>query len=343
MIGRREPEWPRLAHDPAPSGPYPRPGVTPGAVTPRDLSGGPLFPAVRDHPPRLVVVIGNPAAGASGPSVIRSAAAFLRRHARRVEMGLTHARGDAEALCREAVSAGADLVVAAGGDGTINEVVNGLAGSPAALGVIPLGTANVLALETGIPTDPEAACRLVLAGRPRAIHLGMAGSRRFLLMAGAGFDAEVVYSMTASWKRTMGKSAYFLAGFWHLLARRGARLTVSAEAIGTLSATGVIIGKARFYGGRFSVTPGARLEEPRLEACVFLRGGRAGRARTAWRVLRGTHGPHRDVVLFKTDRLRVTSTERVHVHADGDLIGALPLDFRVAPETLRIILPARDR
>ncbi len=300
------------------------------------------LPAIRERPPRLVVVIGNPAAGSSGRSVIRSTAAFLRRYARRVEMGMTHARGDAEALCREAVAAGADLVVAAGGDGTINEIVNGLAGTPVTLGVIPLGTANVLALETGIPLDPEAACRLVLSGRPRALHLGLAGSRRFLLMAGAGFDAEVVYSTTLAWKKAMGKSAYVLAGFWHLLSQSGPRITVSSAATGTLQATGIIIGKARLYGGRFSVTPGARLQEPLLEACVFLRRGRAGRAHAAWRVLRGTHGAHRDVVIFKTDRLRVSSPDRVHVHADGDLIGTLPLDFRVAPETLRVILPGPE-
>jgi len=315
-------------------------GDVPATDHPRTFAPpGRTLPAIRDHPPRLVVVIGNPAAGSSGRSVIRSTAAFLRRYARRVEMGMTHARGDAEALCREAVAAGADLVVAAGGDGTINEIVNGLAGTPVALGVIPLGTANVLALETGIPLDPEAACRLVLGGRPRSLHLGLAGSQRFLLMAGAGFDAEVVYGTSAAWKKTMGKSAYVLAGFWHLLSQNGPRITVTAEAVGTLHATGIIIGKARLYGGRFSVTPGARLQEPLLEACVFLRRGRTGRAHAAWRVLRGTHGAHRDVVIFKTDRLRVSSPERVHVHADSDLIGTLPLEFRVAPETLRVILP----
>ncbi|MGH9750987.1 MAG: diacylglycerol/lipid kinase family protein [Candidatus Polarisedimenticolia bacterium] len=295
--------------------------------------------SLRERRPGLVVVIGNPAAGASGRRVIRSATSFLRRYARRVEMGMTRARGDAEALCREAVAAGAEVVVAAGGDGTINEVVNGLAGTGATLGILPLGTANVLALETGVPLDPEAACRLILTGRPARIHLGMAGARRFLLMAGAGFDAEVVYGTADAWKRKMGKAAYVLAGFWTLIARPGPRITVTADGAGPLQATGVILGKARLYGGRFSVTPGARLDEPLLQACVFLGRGRVRRTRAALRVVRGTHAATRDVAIFKTDRLYVDSPERVHVHADGDLVGTLPMEFRVAPESLRVILP----
>jgi YegS/Rv2252/BmrU family lipid kinase len=286
-----------------------------------------------------VAVIGNPAAGAAGRTAIRDATAFLRRHARRVDLGMTRARGDAESLARAAVAAGAEIVVAAGGDGTINEVVNGLAGTGVTLGVLPLGTANVLALETGVPLEPAAACRLIVSGSPRTIHLGMAGRRRFLLMAGAGFDAEVVYSTAEAWKKKMGRAAYVLAGFWTLLARSGPALTVTAPEIGTLGAAGVILGKARLYGGRFSVTPGARLHEPLLQACVFLGRGRVRRARSAWRVARGTHGESQDVVLFKSDRIDVASDERVHVHADGDLVGTLPMTFRVAPETLRVILP----
>jgi YegS/Rv2252/BmrU family lipid kinase len=303
------------------------------------VTSPPSSVALRERPPRLVVVIGNPAAGSSGRSIIRSAAGLLRRHARRVEIGMTRARGEAERLCREAVASGADLVVAAGGDGTINEVVNGLAGSGATLGVVPLGTANVLALETGIPLDPEAACRLILTGRPRAVHPGLAGDRRFLLMAGAGFDAEVVYRTADAWKRTIGKGAYILAGFWTLLSSRGPDLEVIADGQPPLRGSGIIIGKARFYGGRYSVTPGARLHEPLLEVCLFLGRGRLRRAGYAWGVTRGTHTGYRDVRLFKTARLYVASAGRTHVHADGDLFGTLPMEFRVAPETLNIILP----
>jgi YegS/Rv2252/BmrU family lipid kinase len=232
------------------------------------------------------------------------------------------------------------MVVAAGGDGTINEVVNGLAGTGVTLGLLPLGTANVLALETGVPLDPEAACRLILSGRPARIHLGMAGTRRFLLMAGAGFDAEVVYGTAESWKRKMGKAAYVLAGFWTLISRPGPRIAVTPAGGAPLAATGVIIGKARLYGGRFSVTPGARLDEPLLQACVFLGRGRVRRTRAALGVVCGTHAATRDVVIFKTERLHVESDERVHVHADGDLVGTLPMEFAVAPETLNVILPA---
>jgi YegS/Rv2252/BmrU family lipid kinase len=290
-------------------------------------------------PRRLAVVIGNPAAGASGSSIIRSAAAFLRRRARRVEVGITRARGDAEALCREAVGEGADMVVAAGGDGTINEVVNGMAGSSAALGVVPLGTANVLALETGIPTDPERACRLLLEGRPRPVHLGLAGSRHFVLMAGAGFDSLVIYSTSGAAKKRLGKGAYIAAGLRSLLTARVPILAVTIPGAEPVTGTGIVIGNGRLYGGRFSVTPGARLDEPRLEVCLFKGRRRIDWAGYAWGVLRGRHGLYDGVSLFKTDRLRVSSEEKVHVQADGDLVGTLPMDFAVAPYTLNLILP----
>jgi YegS/Rv2252/BmrU family lipid kinase len=291
----------------------------------------------------MVVVIGNPSAGACGESVIRSVAAFLRRYARRVEVGVTRARGDAEALCREAVRAGSDLVVAAGGDGTINEVVNGLAGSDATLGIVPLGTANVLALETGIPTDPERACRLLLHGRPRALSLGLAGRRHFVLMAGAGFDGLVVYSIAKAAKKRPGKGAYVAAGLRALLTARVPLLSVTAPGMPDLTGTGIVVGNGRLYGGTFSVTPGARLEEPRLQVCLFKSRRRIDWAGYAWGVLRGRHHLYGNVSLFKTERVRVTSEEKVYVQADGDLLGTLPMDFSVAPYRLNVVLPADSK
>jgi diacylglycerol kinase family enzyme len=208
-----------------------------------------------------------------------------------------------------------------------------------ALGVVPLGTANVLALETGIPTDPESACRLLLNGRPRPVHLGLAGSRHFVLMAGAGFDSLVIYSTTRTAKRRLGKGAYIAAGLRSLLTARVPILGVTIPGMAPLTGTGIVIGNGRLYGGRFSVTPGARLDEPRLEVCLFKGRRRIDWAGYAWGVLRGRHSLYDGVSLFKTDRLRVSSEERVHVQADGDLVGTLPMDFSVAPYTLNLILP----
>jgi diacylglycerol kinase family enzyme len=288
-----------------------------------EFGGGP--PGLTRDTRKMVVVIGNPAAGASGRSVIRSAAAYLRRYVRRVEVGITRARGDAETLCREAVRAGAGMVVAAGGDGTINEVVNGLGSSGVTLGVIPLGTANVLAHETGIPTDPERACRLLLSGRPRAVHLGMAGARHFVLMAGAGFDAMVIYCITESLKKRPGKSAHIAAGLRSLIWARAPILTVTAPGMLPMTGTGIVVRKGRL--------------EPRLEVRLFKGRGRIDWAGYAWGVLRGRHSLYDGVTLFETDRIQVTSEEKVHVHGDGDLFGTLPVNFSVAPYTLNVVLP----
>ncbi len=288
---------------------------------------------------RLVVIIVNPVAGRSRPGVIDGAAAFLRPRAVRVEVCITGARGDAEILSRRAVEAGADLVVAAGGDGTINEVANGLTGSTTTLGIIPLGTANVLALETGIPTDPERACRLLIEGTPRMVHPGLIGTRRFLLMAGAGLDAEAIYRTSLSWKERIGKGAYVASGLRALVAGHRPELSVSAAGVPPVRGSGVIVGRSRLYGGRLSVTPGASLREPLLQVCVFRGRGRLDMIRYAWGVIRGVHPTYRDVALFKADRVAIASDERVHVHADGDVVGVLPVDICVAPDALRVVLP----
>ncbi len=292
-----------------------------------EIGGGP--PGLARDTRKMVVVIGNPAAGSSGPSVIRSVAACLRRYVRRVEVGMTRARGDAESLCREAVRAGAGMVVAAGGDGTINEVVNGLSSSGVPLGVIPLGTVNVLAHENGIPTDPERACRLLLSGRPHAVHLGMAGARHFVLTAGAGFDAMAIQCASGSPQRRPGTSAHIAVGLRSLIWTRTPILTVTGPGMPPMTGTGIVIRPRRL--------------EPRLEIRLFKGNRRIDRAGYAGGVLPGRHSLYDAETLFEADRIQVTSEEKVHVHGDGDHFGVLPMDFSVAPYTLNIILPEARR
>jgi len=292
-----------------------------------EFGGGP--PGLTRDTRKMVVVIGNPAAGASGRSVIRSAAAYLRRYVRRVEVGITRARGDAETLCREAIRAGAGMVVAAGGDGTINEVVNGLGSSGVPLGVIPLGTANVLAHETGIPTDPERACRLLLSGRPRAVHLGMAGARHFVLMAGAGFDAIGIHGVTGLPNGKPGRGAQLAAGLRSLIRTRAPILTVTAPGMPPMTGSGILVRQRRL--------------EPRLEVRIFKASRRIEWAGYAFGARRGRHSLLDGETLFAADRIQVTSEEKVHVHGDGDLFGTLPMNFSVAPYTLNVVLPEARR
>ena len=158
---------------------------------------------------RRLLIIFNPAAGWRRRQRLAPVLTRLREHGCALVLRETQAPGDAERFAAEVDPDAFDVVVAAGGDGTVNETINGLARSSLPLAVIPLGTANVLAAEIGLRTDPASLARCVAFGEPRPITLGAANGRRFILMAGAGFDAQVVAGISVPMKRWLGKGAMF--------------------------------------------------------------------------------------------------------------------------------------
>ncbi len=302
------------------------------AVRGRSEPGGGVLPRQEVH------VICNPAAGRGGRRKLEAATRHLESGGVRIVHRETSRRGDAETLARAAAGQRPDAVVVAGGDGTINEVVNGLAYSGVPLGILPLGTANVFALELGLPRDPLGAAEAVLRGRPRTVDLGKAGERYFLVMAGVGFDAQVIYHLDLGLKAMLGKLAYVATGFRVLLAppRRSFEVRVGSE---TIVGYGAIIGRGRYYGGSFQATPLARLDRPELDVCVFTRAGTRSVLRYVLGIASGRHLAYPDVVYRKADRLALCSNVPLRVQADGDLVGTLPLDFSVAERALTVLVP----
>jgi diacylglycerol kinase family enzyme len=206
------------------------------------------------------------------------------------------------------------------------------------LAFLPLGTTNVFALEAGIPFAVEAACDLALDGAVQPVSLGLAGGERFLLMAGIGFDAEVVYSVSGRLKRWTGKLAYLASGLATLLRQPPAPLAVEREDGSLLHGYGAVIGNGRLYGGRFSVTPDACLTEALLDVCVFLRPGRFAFLRCAVAVAAGRRLAPPLAAMFKAHAVTVRG-EGVPVQIDGDYLGRLPMTFRAVPGELRLVLP----
>ncbi len=268
----------------------------------------------------------------------------LRREGWQVEIGCTDRAGHATELARAAVERGCDMVVAAGGDGTVNEVVQALAGTQATLGVVPLGTGNVWAHEVGIPLDPPAAIRVLLEGRVRRVDLGMAGDRYFLLMAGVGYDAVVAQSTASSAKRRLGILAYVFRGAGVAFSYRGRRVVLDVDGVQRqYRALLVVIGNTRRYGGQVSLTPEARIDDGLLDVCVF-RG--VGLLHAAWYVLqvligRHTHDP--GVAYFRARRMMVRSEPPQLVQVDGDTIGETPMGFLVRNRFLKVIVPNFER
>ncbi len=283
-------------------------------------------------------LIANPVSGGDARPRIARAAALLRAGGAEVEVCLTQARGDARRLAAQARDGGFDRVVAAGGDGTLNEVANGLCGAPVPVAFLPLGTVNVFALETGIPLELEPACRLAVEGRPRRISLGRIGDECFLLMASAGWDAAAVARLRPAVKRRIGRLAYGVAALEVLLAGPPPAIAATLADGSRRSGYGVVVSNARCYGGTYVVTPAASLESPFLEVCLFKRGGRLAMLGYALRL-----ALHRPLLPPAVEFCRVERVELagagVPVQVDGDAWGTLPVVVSCQAEALAVVLP----
>jgi len=292
--------------------------------------------------PMNIMLIANPIAGGDARRKIEQARACLERRGCNVDLILTAARGDARRAAVAARAGGVDRIVVAGGDGTLNEVVNGLAPSAIPLAFLPLGTTNVFALEAGIPFEIERACAIAVEGEPRRVCLGRAGQTRFLLMAGIGFDAEVVYRVSGRLKRLAGKAAYLASALGALAGGAPPPIEVVREDGTVIRGYGAILGNGRLYGGRFSLTPDASLDEDCLDVCVFLLPGRLSLLRSAVTVAVGGRLGPPVARMFKASSVTVRG-EGVPVQIDGDHLGRLPMSFRALPGELVMVLPNHPR
>src|SRR5437870_4667621 len=187
------------------------------------------------RPNTRALIVFNPIAGQAEnfQQDIRAARDVWRAHGWTVDLRPTTGRGDGTRIAREAAAAGYDVVVAAGGDGTVNEVINGLVGTQTALAALPIGTVNVWVREIGMPLQPRAAAEALLNAQVRAIDLGRAGDRHFLLMAGVGFDAAVTAEVRADEKRRLGVFAYLIRAYelaWRFRGTR-ARILIDGKAV----------------------------------------------------------------------------------------------------------------
>jgi diacylglycerol kinase (ATP) len=262
----------------------------------------------------------------------------------------TSAPGDARRLAAEAVRDGFDLIAAAGGDGTINEVLNGIGDAPdgfarARLGVLPLGTVNVFARELQIPLKIENAWEVLQRGHETKIDLprvefsadGVLQKRYFCQLAGAGLDTRAIELVDWQHKKQVGKLAYVIAGL-KALCEKKPEITVRASG---QSATGelVLVGNGRFYGGSFAILPQADLRDGRLDICVLPRAN-------FWTLLRCAPGlllrgklPASVAQHLSAETFELTSETAAAFELDGEWVGKLPVTFSIEREKLRVVMP----
>jgi YegS/Rv2252/BmrU family lipid kinase len=293
---------------------------------------------------RRALVIFNPVAGMRRRVKLNRILALLEGKGCAVTLRETAAKGDAEAIAREADPSAFDVVVAAGGDGTINEIINGLglAHSHLPLALIPLGTANVLAAELGLELSPGAIAETVARGAPARIYLGNASGRRFAMMIGVGIDARVVEGLDPRLKRVAGKLAYVWSALDAIARYRPARYQVEIDGE-RYAAAAAVIAKGRFYAGRFVLAPRANLGHASLQIVLLERAGRWNLLRYGVALARGRLDRLSDVRVIEAHRASVFGPEGEAVQADGDLAGTLPLIVTVSDRPLAILENVRPQ
>nr|ACO70912.1 diacylglycerol kinase catalytic region [uncultured Verrucomicrobiota bacterium] len=250
---------------------------------------------------------------------------------------LTSAPGDARALAAWAVEKGFRAVVAAGGDGTINEVVNGLAGSDVTLGVLPVGTMNVFAAELGLPGDLKAAWQVVREGITRKVDLARANDQYFIQLAGVGLDAQALQETTWESKRSFGPLSYLVSAA-QIAARVPPRLLVEAEGI-EREGSFVLVGNGRYYGTRLAFFKDAKVDDGKLDVLIFKNLGYLDIARYLGTILMGIHTEQKDVEYFQTKRAIVRCDRPVPVEVDGEVATESPVTFRISSRKLRVFVP----
>lgn len=258
-----------------------------------------------------------------------------------VEERETAGVGDATRFAREAVQQGLDLVCAIGGDGTVNETINGLAGAEVPLAIVPTGTVNVLAMELGIPLEPPDAVKLLEVGTVSWIDLGLAGDRYFGLMAGVGMDAAVVASLNPVLKKAFKEAAFAVQGLANYLTKEEPLIRVTT-AERTVEGYFAVFGNSSNYGGGFGITPLADMRDGLLDVCVLKDKSFLS---TIWywsAALINAHIKHPKVEYFRTEAAEIVTVEEgkeVLVQTDGEMAGKLPLTCRVVPRSLRVVVP----
>ncbi|HKT12614.1 MAG TPA: diacylglycerol kinase family protein [Terriglobia bacterium] len=301
---------------------------------------------------KKAVLISNPLAGTRTrrrSRRVQEAVAVLHSAGIAVELRATSGPGDARQLAREAVKNGSDLVIVCGGDGTINEVLNGLVPSNIPLAVLPGGTANIVAKELGLPGNIVKAARQLPSWRPCRIPLGRAtweesgsiGQRFFVALAGVGFDARIISQLDMEKKLRMGVVAYCSEAVRQVFHYSFPNFQVSVDS-STVSATFAVIQRSRRYAGWLKLAIPHSIAEPDFSCCMFEGAGAARYFRYAVSILTQSHQRLPDVRFRSGSNVHCMSDQAgdpILFEVDGELAGRIPVTFDTVPNALTLMAP----
>jgi YegS/Rv2252/BmrU family lipid kinase len=302
-----------------------------------------------------ITVIINPAAGFGGfQKLVRKAIQYLVDQGHAVEAVETSGPGHATHLARRAVEAQVEVAVAVGGDGTINEVCNGLAGSGTALGVLPAGTANVYAADMRIPIwwplKPDAvfkAADIITCGQQRRIDLGRVRfpdgrSRYFLMWCGIGLDAAISQGKRRreKGKRSLGYAAWVISGVLTTIDFMGTSAILQTDYDKIYDRLLLaVVSNGQLYGRLWRMAPKAKMDDGMLDVGVLTGHGWPVTIRHVVGLTFRQHVRDPNFRLYRTTRLSLTAREPLPVHVDAETIGTTPVEVEIAPQVLKIMVP----
>jgi len=285
---------------------------------------------------RRILIVFNPAAGSRRASRLRAVVRALMDRGAEVKIRETMGPKDATEFASECTVADWDAIVAAGGDGTLNEVINGHRDGVPPVGLIPLGTANLAALEMEIGAPPATVAEMIVRGPVRPAYVGRVNERRFLLMTGVGFDAHVVRSVSSPLKRLIGKGAYALETARQMWRYGFPRFTIEIDGVARPAAS-VVVMKGRYYAGPYVCAADSRFDDPTLYACLFEKPGRLQVVRYAVNMLLGRLESCGGYRVMPAKRIVIDAPDDDPVQVDGDLGGRLPIVIEAAADAIPLI------
>ena len=255
-----------------------------------------------------------------------------------VETFATERIGHATLLCKVHLKK-FDVIVAAGGDGTINEVINGI-DDKTSLGIIPLGTANIGAYEANINKNPSKVAEIILSGKIKKIHIQEANNRKFFLMTGVGYDASVVETVQSNLllKKILGKLLFFIISIAKLIYFKKYELKILANNKIYL-ANWVIVTNAKHYGGSFQLTKDTDIFEKRLITYLFINLSRFDVIKNLFKIIKKRNlEENNKVIKIISDDIFINSKLKVPIQCDGEFIGNLPLQIKNSKKTINLLV-----
>lgn len=286
-----------------------------------------------------ILIIYNPNAGQRRKELFNEILLELDKCDQKYSVVKTEYAGHGETIAHKfAATDEFGAIIAAGGDGTINEILNGMRNSTKPIGIIPLGTANVLAKELGMEIDAKEIAEILERGHSSDVYVATINDQIFSLMASVGYDALSVKNVNMKFKKKLGELAYLISFVRELL--MAPKIDYKIEINGhTHHAYGAIITNGKYYGGRYICAPEASVKKNTLYAILFKKGGPLQGIKYFWKIIRNKLFESSDVDIIPVTSVKISSTHDAPIQIDGDHFGDLPVTIKMVDRPVSIICP----